>query len=108
VQLAGKAVKAVEKSGPDPVVFIFLALVFLGTASLIEPKWLTGVILCFVLAAYCWRRHEGERHEMAIAKLKLEQERAKVHAKKNALRIARGAVQPMLPLNSVNTDENEL
>ncbi len=45
---------------------------------------------------------------MAIAKLKLEQERAKVHAKKNALRIARGAVQPMLPLNSVNTDENEL
>lgn len=105
-QLAGKAIKAVEKSGPDPVVFIFLALVCLAMAPFIEPKWLTGVILCLLLAAYCWRRHQGERHELAMAQLKLEQELAKVQSKKNTHRLARGAVQPRMPLNSAATDEN--
>ncbi len=97
-QLAGKAMKAVQKSGPDPVVFIFLGLVFATAAPFVTPKWLLAVLFVLLVAAYCWRRDRVEAHEIRLAQLKLEQESAKLQLRKQTHRLDEETVQPLLPL----------
>jgi hypothetical protein len=97
-QLAGKAMKAVQRSGPDPVVFIFLGLIFATAAPFVTPKWLLAVLFVLLVAAYCWRRDRVEAHEIRLAQLKLEQESAKLQLRKQTHRLDEETVQPLLPL----------
>lgn len=90
--------KAVQKSGPDPVVFIFLGLVFATAAPFVTPKWLLAVLFVLLVAAYCWRRDRVESHEIRLAQLKLEQESAKLQLRKQTHRLDEETVQPLLPL----------
>jgi len=102
------AIKAVQKSGPDPVVFIFLGLVIYVISPVIEPKWLIVVMFFGLLATYCWRQSRAERHEIAMADKKLSLELVKIHAKKDAYKRGMAPTQPSLPLNSVSHSENKV
>ncbi len=106
-QLAGKAMKPVQKSGPDPVVFIFLGLIFATAAPFVTPKWLLAVLFVLLVAAYCWRRDRMEAHEIRMAQLKLEQESAKLQVKKQSHRLDEDTVQPFLPLLALWLDRNK-
>lgn len=106
VKFAEKAIKSVEKFGPDPVVFIFLGVVFCVTAASLEPKWLIAVVFLMLLILYCWRRDRAEAHEIKMAEMKFKAELAKVQSRKATYRVVGSEVQPALPLNSPEVDGN--
>ncbi len=98
--VADKAITAVKKYGPDPVVFIFCVLVFIGLAPLIvRPGWAAYLGLMLTLGLYCWRRNVSEKHDITLAQLNYDTTQIKLREIKSTHARTNKKSQAELPLN---------
>lgn len=97
---AGKAITAVSKHGPDPVVFVFLALALCVVGPFLKPSWLVVVMFFALVGGYCLRMERVEKHKIDAANHKFDLEHARAKLLIETHRNMGGAVQPSLPLSS--------